>query len=159
MPQENVAAWACTFSAFAGICALVYAIQLAKSVLAQPAGNARMQEIASAIQEGSRAFLATEYKWLSVFCAVTFLFVSVGISFATGVCFVFGAGLSAATGWMGMSIAVRGNVRTAAAAVHGLDPALRVAFNTGTVMGMLVVSFGILGLAAVSYTHLRAHET
>ena len=75
MPQENVAAWACTFSALAGICALVYAIQLAKSVLAQPAGNARMQEIASAIQEGSRAFLATEYKWLSVFCAVTFLFV------------------------------------------------------------------------------------
>ena len=162
MPQENVAAWACTFSALAGICALVYAIQLAKSVLAQPAGNARMQEIASAIQEGSRAFLATEYKWLSVFCAVTFLFVSVGISFATGVCFVFGAGLSAATGWMGMSIAVRGNVRTAAAAVHGLDPALRVAFNTGTVMGMLVVSFGILGLAVAfiffEYTQNSAQE-
>ena len=162
IPQENVAAWACTFSALAGICALVYAIQLAKSVLAQPAGNARMQEIASAIQEGSRAFLATEYKWLSVFCAVTFLFVSVGISFATGVCFVFGAGLSAATGWMGMSIAVRGNVRTAAAAVHGLDPALRVAFNTGTVMGMLVVSFGILGLAVAfiffEYTQNSAQE-
>ena len=146
MPQENVAAWACTFSAVAGACALAYAIQLAKSVLAQPAGNAKMQEIANAIQEGSRAFLATEYKWLSVFCGVTFLFVCAGISVSTGMCFLLGAGLSAATGWMGMSIAVRGNVRTAAA-VHGLDPALRVAFNTGTVMGMLVVSFGILGLA------------
>lgn len=162
MPQENVAAWACTFAAVSGVAALVYAIQLAKSVLAQPAGNSKMQEIASAIQEGSRAFLATEYKWLSVFCGVTFLFVCAGISFSTGICFVIGAGLSAATGWMGMSIAVRGNVRTAAAAVHGLDPALRVAFNTGTVMGMLVVSFGILGLAVAfiffEYTQNSAEE-
>ena len=62
-------------------------------------------------------------------------------------CFLLGAGLSAATGWMGMSIAVRGNACNCSGSVHGLDPALRVAFNTGTVMGMLVVSFGILGLA------------
>jgi K(+)-stimulated pyrophosphate-energized sodium pump len=147
LPKENQAAYACTFSALCGCVALIYAVQLAKSVLAQPQGNQKMIEIALAIQEGSKAFLATEYKWLSVFCVIVFMFVSVGISFACAVCFLFGAALSAATGWMGMSIAVRGNVRTAAAAVHGLDPALRVAFNTGTVMGMLVVSFGILGLA------------
>eukprot|EP00227_Mantoniella_beaufortii_P018765 CAMPEP_0197591862 /NCGR_PEP_ID=MMETSP1326-20131121/13957_1 /TAXON_ID=1155430 /ORGANISM="Genus nov. species nov., Strain RCC2288" /LENGTH=733 /DNA_ID=CAMNT_0043157431 /DNA_START=70 /DNA_END=2271 /DNA_ORIENTATION=- len=138
---------ACLFAAMTGVVALIFAVQLAKTVMQAPAGNAKMQEIALAIQEGSRAFLQREYTWLAVFVAVVTVIMLFAIGFATAASFVLGSFLSAVTGYLGMSIAVRGNVRTAAAAVHGLDPALRIAFNTGTVMGMLVVSFGIIGLA------------
>ena len=119
---------AVAFAAFAGVVALVFALQLAKDVMKQPAGNAKMQEIALAIQEGSRA-------WLAVFVSVTAVVQVAAIGFATAACFVAGAVLSGACGYMGMSIAVRGNVRTAAAAAHGLDPALRIAFNTVRVHG------------------------
>ena len=155
-PVPNAAAAAVTssdnavgFAAFAGVVALIFSLQLAKDVMKAPAGNAKMQEIALAIQEGSRAFLQREYTWLAVFVSATAVIQMAAIGFATGVCFVVGAALSGACGYMGMSIAVRGNVRTAAAAANGLDPALRIAFNTGTVMGMLVVSFGIIGLAVL----------
>jgi len=131
----------------ASLCALAFSMSLTKSVLAQPTGNTKMMEIASAIQEGSQAFLKREYTWLTVFVVIVAGLMTVGISPATAMCFVCGAALSAFTGYLGMSIAVRGNVRTTAAAVHGLQPALRVAFNTGTVMGMLVVGFGLLGLS------------
>ena len=126
---------AVAFAAFAGVVALVFALQLAKDVMKQPAGNAKMQEIALAIQEGSRAFLQREYTWLAVFVSVTAVVQVAAIGFATAACFVAGAVLSGACGYMGMSIAVRGNVRTAAAAAHGLDPALRIAFNTVRVHG------------------------
>lgn len=140
---------AVVFAGACGVAALVFALQLAKDVMKAPPGNSKMQEIALAIQEGSRAFLQREYTWLAVFVGAVTVIQAAAIGLSTAMCFVVGAVLSGACGYMGMSIAVRGNVRTAAAAATGLDPALRVAFNTGTVMGMLVVSFGIIGLAVL----------
>jgi len=141
------AEWAAGIALISGGVALVYAMHLAKLVLAQPCGNAKMQEIAAAIQEGARAFLTQEYTWLTMFVGVVAVLMAVAISPLTALCFVIGAAISGGTGYLGMMIAVRGNVRTAAAAVVGLDPALRVAFNTGSVMGMMVVGFGLSGLS------------
>eukprot|EP00899_Mesostigma_viride_P007245 jgi/Mesvir1/16521/Mv10071-RA.1 len=149
----NDASRAAEFACFAGIasggCALVVSIHLAKMVLSAPQGNARMVEIAEAIQEGARAFLMREYRYMAVFVGVTAVILSIAINLFTGVAFVMGGFISASTGYFGMSIAVKGNVRTAAAAERGLDPALRVAFNTGTVMGMMVVGCGLAGLSLV----------
>ena len=138
---------AISFAFLCAAAAVAYALHLAKAVMAQPAGNSRMQEIAQAIQEGSSAFLKREYKLLTIFVAVVALLLTVvNQDPVTALCFVTGAFISAVTGWLGMSMAVRGNVRTAAAATQGLDPALRVAFNSGTVMGMLVVGLGLAGV-------------
>ena len=137
------------FSIAAAISALLMSQRLSAKVLAAGTGNSRMQEIAAAISEGSNAFLLQEYTWLAAFVAVVALLMALCISFATAVCFVLGAGLSAGTGYIGMSMAVKGNVRTAAAATLGLNPALKVAFNTGAVMGMCVVGFGLAGLSVV----------
>jgi len=138
---------AAIFATFTAAIALVYALHLTRMVMQCPCGNAKMQEIAAAIQEGSKAFLVREYTWLSVFVAATTVVMCMVISPLTGLAFVIGAFISGSAGYLGMSIAVRGNVRTTAAAVTGLDPALRVAFNTGSVMGMLVVGTGLSGLS------------
>ena len=152
-PSDNVipdATNACLTAILCGIGGLIFAYQKVRSVMAKPEGNSKMKEIATAIQEGAYAFLNQEYKWLFVFGVATALFLSIGVGqTTTGFCFVVGAVISGSAGWIGMSIAVRGNVRTAAAAVHGLDPALRVAFDTGTVMGMVVVSSGTLGISVL----------
>eukprot|EP00241_Pyramimonas_parkeae_P003011 CAMPEP_0114244402 /NCGR_PEP_ID=MMETSP0058-20121206/11315_1 /TAXON_ID=36894 /ORGANISM="Pyramimonas parkeae, CCMP726" /LENGTH=785 /DNA_ID=CAMNT_0001357329 /DNA_START=741 /DNA_END=3098 /DNA_ORIENTATION=- len=136
-------------SLLCALLALIYALHLAKSVLAQPCGNSKMQEIAAAIQEGSNAFLIREYTWLSVFVGVMTVILGIALNIYTAICFVLGALVSGGTGYLGMAIAVRGNVRTTAAAVVGLDPALRVAFNTGSVMGMMVVGFGLSALTVL----------
>ena len=140
---------AALFSIVASGGALFVAYVLGSKVLAAGCGNARMQEIAAAISEGSNAFLFQEYTWLATFVGVVAALMAVSISFVTGIVFVVGAALSAVTGYIGMSMAVKGNVRTAAAATLGLNPALKVAFNTGAVMGMCVVGFGLSGLSAV----------
>mmetsp|Transcript_24696 Transcript_24696/g.80770 ORF Transcript_24696/g.80770 Transcript_24696/m.80770 type:complete len:781 (+) Transcript_24696:115-2457(+) len=156
--ESSVAKGACLFAMFCGFVGIAYAGMLAKSVLACAQGNAKMQEIAAAIQEGSIAFLRREYTWLSVFVGGVAVILSIA-NVATGVCFVLGAFLSALTGYVGMSMAVRGNVRTAAAAVVGLDPALRVAFNTGTVMGMMVVGVGLVGISFCYLVLTAAYES
>jgi hypothetical protein len=142
---EDMAENSCYLAIFCGAVGLLFAYRKVQSVMAKPEGNLKMKEIATAIQDGAYAFLYQEYKWLFVFCVFTAFVLAVGIGeFTTATCFVIGALISGTAGWIGMSIAVRGNVRTAAAAVNGLDPALRVAFDTGTVMGMVVVSSGTL---------------
>ena len=152
-PSDNTipdANKACMTAMLCGVIGLAFAYQKVRGVMAKPEGNSRMKEIAGAIQEGAYAFLNQEYKWLFIFGVATALFLSLGVGqMTTGFCFVVGALISGSAGWIGMSIAVRGNVRTAAAAIHGLDPALRVAFDTGTVMGMVVVSSGTLGISLV----------
>ena len=143
---------ACQVAMVCGAAGLFFAWQKIRAVACMPEGNARMQEIAKAIQEGAYAFLRQEYKWLGIFGVITAVVISLVSETATGVNFVVGACISGAAGWLGMSVAVKGNVRAAAAAIIGLDPALRVAFDTGTVMGMVVVSSGALGIAVMYST-------
>ncbi len=136
--------WIC-----AGI-ALVAAFIIQKKVMAAPAGNETMQSLAAAIQDGARAFLVTEYKLLSIFVVVAGAGLYVlpeGGGLHTTIAFFSGAFASALAGWIGMHTATRAAVRTTEAAREGLAGALRVAFNSGTVMGMTVVGLGVLGIA------------
>jgi K(+)-stimulated pyrophosphate-energized sodium pump len=115
-------------------------------VLQEDDGNETMRAIAAAIQEGATAFLNREYTILAVFVVVVALIIAIFLSWQTAICFIAGALTSALAGYLGMWIAVRSNVRTAAAAARSLNDGLRVAFSSGSIMGMAVVSFGILGL-------------
>ncbi len=138
-----------------GVLALLYSLFTARAVIAMPAGNARMQEIAGAIQEGARAFLRRQY--------IAIAMVGVGIGVILGailglpvaIGYFLGAILSGATGFLGMNVSVRANVRTAEAARTSLKVALSVAFRSGAVTGMLVVGLGILAVGGY-YMVLRA---
>lgn len=129
-----------------GAIALAFALYLATRIRSEDAGNERMKEIAAAIQEGAMAFLGREYRYLAVFVAVLFIVLAWQIDLGTGVSFVVGAICSVLAGFIGMRVATQANVRTASAARKGLNPALKVAFAGGTVMGMSVVGLGLLGL-------------
>jgi len=118
-----------------------------RRVLAEDQGTAVMREISQAVQIGAAAFLRREYTYLAVFVVVVALIVGAFINWQTAVNFIVGALISAAVGYLGMYVAVRSNVRTAAAAARSLNDGLRVAFGSGSVMGMAVVSFGLLGLS------------
>jgi len=118
-----------------------------RRVLAEDQGNQAMREIAAAIQVGASAFLRREYTYLVGFVVVVALALAAFLNWQTALCFVVGAAISGATGYLGMYVAVRSNVRTTAAAVRSLNDGLRVAFASGSVMGMAVVSFGLFGLS------------
>ncbi len=120
-----------------------------RRVLREDQGNQTMREIAGAVQVGASAFLRREYTYLTAFVVVVALVMAAFLNWQTALAFVIGAVISAATGYLGMYVAVRSNVRTAAAAVRSLNDGLRVAFASGSVMGMAVVSFGLLGLSLV----------
>ena len=139
------------FAPVLGICALLFAFYLTKKVGKQDAGTDRMKEIAAFIHEGARAFLTAEYKILVVFVAVLFVLIGIGIgNGVTAVCFLVGALFSTAAGYIGMNVATKANVRTAAAAKDsGMNKALSIAFSGGAVMGMCVVGFGLFGAGVV----------
>ena len=120
-----------------------------RRVLAEDQGNQTMREISLAIQVGASAFLRREYTYLAGFVVIVALIVGAFINWQTAVNFVVGALISASAGYLGMYVAVRANVRTAAAAARSLNDGLRVAFGSGSVMGMAVVSFGLLGLSVM----------
>ena len=135
----------------AAVLALLFAAYLAAKVSKQDAGTDRMKEIAAFIHEGARAFLTAEYKILIVFVAVLFILIGVGIgNWVTAVCFLVGALFSTVAGYIGMNVATKANVRTAAAAKDsGMNKALSIAFSGGAVMGMAVVGFGLFGAGVI----------
>jgi len=131
----------------AGVLALLFAWYLATNVSREDAGTPRMQDIAKAIQEGSMAFLRREYRSLAIFVSVLFIILAWQINLSTAVAFLYGALSSMLAGYIGMSVATKANVRTAAAARHGQNKALSVAFSGGAVMGMSVVGLGLMGIS------------
>ncbi len=132
-----------------GLVGIGFVIWQIRNVLAEDMGNETMRRIAAAIQEGAAAFLNREYLYLSIFVVIVAAAIAIFLEWQTAVCFVVGAIASAAAGYLGMTIAVQSNVRTAAAASRSLNDGLRVAFSSGSVMGMAVVSFSIIGLTVL----------
>lgn len=133
-----------------GVLALCFAGCIAVYVNKKDVGNEKMQEIASAIASGAKAFLYSEYKILVIFAVILFVLISLLINVTTAVCFLVGAVFSTLAGYFGMTVATKANVRTAQAAKQkGLSHALKIAFSGGTVMGMSVVGLGVVGVGAI----------
>ena len=130
-----------------GVLALAYGLWASRSVLSADPGSERMQAIAAAIQEGAQAYLNRQYRAIAMVGVVVFLIVSFALDFTVGVGYLIGAVLSGATGYIGMNVSVRANVRTAQAARQGLAQGLAIAFRAGAVTGMLVAGLALLAVA------------
>ena len=130
-----------------GVIAILYGIIIARQVLSAPAGNDKMQEIATSIQEGANAYLRRQYRSITMVGVVLFVVIGLLLDWVAAGGFVIGAVLSGATGFIGMLVSVRANVRTAEAARTSLAAGLDIAFKSGAVTGMLVAGFALLAVA------------
>lgn len=139
--------------------AIVYGIVLTEKVLKLPEGDEKMKEIAKAVQEGAKAYLNRQYKTVAMVAVVLFFIIGLipPLGWTTAIAFIIGASLSALTGYIGMNVSVRANVRTAEAARSGMQKALTVAFQGGSVTGLLVVGLGLLGTAGFYFVTKDIH--
>ena len=135
------------FAIACGVVAILYGIYAIRSVVAASPGNERMQQIASAIQEGAQAYLNRQYMTIGIAGVVIFIVLLVLLGIWQAIGFAIGAVLSGAAGYIGMLVSVRANVRTAEAARESMEKAMGIAVRGGTVTGILVVGLGLLGVA------------